>query len=118
MSGEAPGVGLADAIATVRAELEEAITAGKSSPLAFRAGPVEMEFQVSFSRTGTGQAGIKAWVVTAGARGGYGRSPPGWRPMPGAAARSRGHRAPASPTAARGGLQQQPPCVGGPPFYV
>ena len=69
MSDEAAGVGLADAIATVRAELEQAITAGKSSALAFRAGPVEMEFQVSFSRTGTGQAGIKAWVVTVGAKG-------------------------------------------------
>jgi hypothetical protein len=69
MSDEAVGVGLADAIATVRAELEQAIAAGKSSALAFRAGPVEMEFQVSFSRTGTGEAGIKAWVVTVGAKG-------------------------------------------------
>jgi hypothetical protein len=69
MSDDAVGVGLSDAIATIRAELEQAIAAGKNSTLGFRAGPVEMEFQVSFSRTGMGETGIKAWVVTVGAKG-------------------------------------------------
>jgi len=66
---EALGVGLADAIATVRRELERAIDEGESSALAFRAGPVEMEFQVSFSKTGSACAGVRAWVVAAGAKG-------------------------------------------------
>jgi hypothetical protein len=63
------GVGLAQAIATVRAELERAITEGESSPLAFKAGEVEMEFQVSFSKTGSGEAGVRAWVISVGTRG-------------------------------------------------
>jgi hypothetical protein len=63
------GIGLADAIATVRRELERAIQEGETSALAFRAGPVEMEFQVSFSRTGSASAGVRAWVVSAGAKG-------------------------------------------------
>src|SRR5438132_12454025 len=50
-------------------QLEHAIAAGNWSALAFRAGPVEMEFRLSFSRWGTREAGIKAWVVTVGARG-------------------------------------------------
>lgn len=67
--GDALGVGLSDAIATVRRELEHAIEEGETSPLAFRAGPVEMEFLVSFSKTGSVGAGVRAWVVSAGAKG-------------------------------------------------
>jgi hypothetical protein len=63
------GVGLAEAIATVRAELERAIAEGEGSALAFRAGPVEMEFQVTFTKTGSIDAGVRAWVVSAGAKG-------------------------------------------------
>jgi hypothetical protein len=66
---EALGVGLADAIATVRRELEQAIAEGETSALAFRAGAVEMEFQVSFSKTGSANAGVRAWVISAGAKG-------------------------------------------------
>ena len=66
---EALGVGLADAIATVRRELERAIEEGEKSALAFRAGPVEMEFQVIFSKTGSASVGVRAWVVSAGAKG-------------------------------------------------
>lgn len=66
---EALGVGLADAIATVRRELEHAIAEGEMSALAFRAGPVEMEFAVSFSQTGSANTGLRAWVVTVGAKG-------------------------------------------------
>jgi hypothetical protein len=63
------GVGLSEAIAVVRAELELAVVEGEGSELAFRAGPIEMEFQVGFSRTGTIGAGVRAWVVSAGAKG-------------------------------------------------
>lgn len=40
------GIGLADAIGQVRNELARAIEGGKASPVAFRAGPVELEFEV------------------------------------------------------------------------
>ena len=46
MDDDQDGVGLAAAIGQVRAELTKAIEEGKGSPVAFRAGPVELEFQV------------------------------------------------------------------------
>ena len=46
------GVGLAEAIGQVRAELERAVEDGKGSSVAFKAGPVELEFDVGFARTG------------------------------------------------------------------
>jgi hypothetical protein len=58
-----------EAIATVRAELERAIEEGERSALAFRAGPIEMELQVSFSKTGSAGAGVRAWVVSAETNG-------------------------------------------------
>ena len=67
--GDMLGVGLSEAIATVRAELERAIEEGEGSALAFRAGPIEMEFQVSFSKTGSAGAGVRAWVVSAETKG-------------------------------------------------
>ncbi|TMK50277.1 MAG: hypothetical protein E6G66_07770 [Actinobacteria bacterium] len=60
MSDEAHGVGLADAIATVGQSSSRRSQLGKSSALAFRAGPVGMEFQVSSSRTETGRA-LSEW---------------------------------------------------------
>jgi hypothetical protein len=59
---------LADAIATVRRELERAVDEGRDAPLAFRAGPVELEFAVAFSASGSAQGGVRAWVLTAGAK--------------------------------------------------
>jgi hypothetical protein len=63
------GVGLAEAIATVRRELEQATEEGAQSALAFRTGPVELEFLLSFSKSGSADAGVRAWVVSAGAKG-------------------------------------------------
>lgn len=67
--GEDVGVDLADAIATVRTELERAIGEGQGSALAFRAGPIELEFEVAFSAKGTAGGGVKAWVVSVEASG-------------------------------------------------
>ncbi len=64
-----PGVGLADAIGQVRAELEQAIKDGEESPVAFRAGPVEMEFEVAFTRTGGVSGGFQLSVLSFGAKG-------------------------------------------------
>jgi Trypsin-co-occurring domain 2 len=51
--------GLAEAIGVVRGELEAAIMAGAASQVAFEAGPVELEFEVAFTKTGKGEAGVK-----------------------------------------------------------
>jgi hypothetical protein len=64
-----PQVGLSDAIGQVRAELERAIQAGRESPVAFRAGPVELEFQVAFEATASVDGGVRVWVLSAGAKG-------------------------------------------------
>lgn len=64
-----PGIPLAEAIGWVRAELAQAIEDGKDSPLAFRSGPVELEFQVAFSKQGGGDIGVRVWVLSLGAKG-------------------------------------------------
>jgi hypothetical protein len=61
-------VKLSDAIEQVRVELERAIVAGTDSQVAFRAGPVELEFQVAFEATGSADAGVRVWVLSAGAK--------------------------------------------------
>jgi hypothetical protein len=62
------GIGLADAIGQVRAELERAIEDGQRSAVAFRAGPVELEFEVAFARTGGVQGGFQLSVLSFGAK--------------------------------------------------
>lgn len=62
------GVGLADAIGQVRAELERAIKDGENSTVAFRAGPVELEFEVAFTRTGGVDGGFRLSVLSLGAK--------------------------------------------------
>ena len=62
-------IGLADAIGRVRAELIEAQRKGEGQDLRFRLGEVQLEFQVELTREGGGEAGIKVWVVSVGAKG-------------------------------------------------
>jgi hypothetical protein len=62
-------VELAVAIGQVREQLARAIEAGKDSPVAFRAGPVELEFEVAFTASGSGDVGVRVWVVSAGVTG-------------------------------------------------
>ena len=50
-------VPLSAAIAEVRRELAVAIEEGKDSAVAFRAGPIEIEFDVAFESTVGGNAG-------------------------------------------------------------
>jgi Trypsin-co-occurring domain 2 len=64
-----PGVGLADAIDQVRSELAAAIESGKDSPVRFRAGPVQLEFEVEVTGTKNVGAGIQVWVLSLGAKG-------------------------------------------------
>jgi len=65
---EPAGVGLADAIDQVRAELEQAVKNGQQSPVAFRAGPVELEFEVAFTRAGGVNGGFQLSVLSFGAK--------------------------------------------------
>src|SRR4051794_31417930 len=66
---EASDVLLSAAISEVRHELAIAIEEGRDSEVAFRAGPVELEFTVGFERTAGGDGGIRVWVVSVGGRG-------------------------------------------------
>lgn len=65
---------LADTIAAVRRELGLAQAAGQGQPIQFRSGPVELEFEVAVTRTGGGEAGVKLWVLTLGAKGELGQA--------------------------------------------
>jgi hypothetical protein len=62
------GLGLAEAIDQVRTELEQAIKDGESSAVAFRAGTVELEFEVAFAKTGGIKGGFQLSVLSFGAK--------------------------------------------------
>ena len=62
-------VELAAAIEQIRSQLADAMEKGKGSSLAFRPGRVELEFEVAFSATGGGEFGVKAYVLSIGAKG-------------------------------------------------
>lgn len=57
-------IGIAEAVEHLRAELVAAAAGGGSGPR-FEVGPVELEFSVEMRKEG--KAGVKAWVVSAGA---------------------------------------------------
>jgi Trypsin-co-occurring domain 2 len=62
------GLGLAEAIGQVRTELERAINEGENSEIAFRPGPVELEFEVAFAKTGGVEGGFQLSVLSFGAK--------------------------------------------------
>ena len=62
------GVGLAAAIGQVRTELAQAIEEGSDSPVRFRAGPVELEFQVAVSRVKGVDGGVRVSVISLGGK--------------------------------------------------
>ena len=62
------GLGLAEAIGQVRKVLERAIEEGAQSAVAFRAGPVELEFEVGFAKTGGAHGGLQLSVLSLGAK--------------------------------------------------
>ena len=66
MAVEAVGLPLADFIAALRAELRAAALA-KDPELQFNVGPVNVEFMLMTRHEGGGKAGIRFWVVEAGA---------------------------------------------------
>jgi Trypsin-co-occurring domain 2 len=62
-------IGLAEAIAEVRAELEQAIKEGKNSKIGFRAGSVELDFEVGFTKTRGIDGGLRLSVLSLGGKG-------------------------------------------------
>ncbi|MEU0924531.1 trypco2 family protein [Streptomyces malaysiensis] len=54
---------LADAVAAVRDELLEAAARGVGQDLAFKVGPVQLEFTVELRADAKAKAGFKAWVI-------------------------------------------------------
>jgi hypothetical protein len=63
------GLGLAEAIRQVRAELERAIEDGKGSSVGFQAGPLEPEFEVGFTKTREASGGLQLSVLSVKAKG-------------------------------------------------
>lgn len=59
---------LADTIAAVRCELSAALAAGLGRPAWFRAGVVELDFEIAVTCTGGGQAGVHLSVLTLGGK--------------------------------------------------
>jgi Trypsin-co-occurring domain 2/Coenzyme PQQ synthesis protein D (PqqD) len=55
---------LSDTIAAVRRELSAALAADQGQSAQFRAGPVELEFEIAVTCTGDGQAGVRLSVLT------------------------------------------------------
>lgn len=55
---------LTDAVATLRDELLEAAARGVGRDVAFKVGPVELEFAVELRQDVRAKAGFKAWVVS------------------------------------------------------
>jgi Trypsin-co-occurring domain 2 len=66
--------GLADAVRALRAELNEAMAAGKDEPLQFEVGTVTMEFAVEITADAEAKGGVRFWVVELGATGSVGRT--------------------------------------------
>ena len=66
MTDEPVGLPLADFIQALRTELRAAAL-GKDPQLQFNVGPVSVEFTLMTHLEGGGKAGIRFWVVEAGA---------------------------------------------------
>jgi NTP-dependent ternary system trypsin peptidase co-occuring protein len=64
-----PATGLAEAITALRRELVDAERSGRGEDIRFRIGPVELEFAVEITKEGTGEAGVRFWVLDMGAKG-------------------------------------------------
>lgn len=63
-----PRLGLAETIDLVRKELQRAADLGARERLAFRPESVEIELDVVFERSTGQDAGLRVWVLSAGAK--------------------------------------------------
>jgi hypothetical protein len=70
MGDDAEGlVRLAEFVSALRAEIQVAQASPADGDVRFHVGPVQVEFSVVTTKEGTGNAGIRFWVVEAGAGG-------------------------------------------------
>ncbi|MEX5300889.1 trypco2 family protein [Kocuria sabuli] len=65
--GLASKVGLAQAIEALRAELTEAMNLAPEEGVRFEVGPVELTVEAAVTTAGGANAGIKWWLIEAGA---------------------------------------------------
>jgi hypothetical protein len=56
-------IGLAEAIAQLRAELSQARQEGKGQDIRFAVGDIEVEFSLEFGKTREGKLGFKLWSL-------------------------------------------------------
>jgi hypothetical protein len=61
-------------VAAVRRELSSALAGGQEQSARFRAGPVELDFEIAVTCTGGGQAGVRLSVMTLGGQSGLARA--------------------------------------------
>ena len=59
---------LATAIRALRHELIEAVAEGEGESVRFALGTVELELQLEVSKEGSGDVGIKFWVISVGGK--------------------------------------------------
>ncbi|MEU3017467.1 trypco2 family protein [Nocardiopsis sp. NPDC007018] len=65
---------LADAVQTLRGELNQAAEQAKDQDLTFRVGPIQMEFEVQFRADAKARGGFSAWITTGEVEAGAGRT--------------------------------------------
>ena len=61
---------MADAVRALRSELTAAMQGSEGERLRFELDAVDMEFLLEVRKEGGGEAGIKFWVISLGAKGG------------------------------------------------
>ena len=69
MGIDQPRLPLAATIQALREELVDALGQSEGEDLRFALGPVELDLQLTISQEGSTEAGVKFWVVSAGASG-------------------------------------------------
>ena len=67
MEKDSSSIGLAEAIQALRQELWEAMVAGTGSEVRFRIDSIDLTLETAVTKTIGGKAGIKWWLVEAGA---------------------------------------------------
>jgi hypothetical protein len=64
-------IGLVEAIASLRAELADAVEEAGNEDIKFPVAQIDLEFQVGVTRDVHGSGKLKFWVLELGASGGY-----------------------------------------------
>ena len=68
------GIQLAEVIQDLREELAKAIADGRNHRIRFKPGNIDVELSVDVRKSVEGKAGVKFWVVEAGATGTTGQT--------------------------------------------